>query len=60
MKITIGPDAEQAKLSTAFMPPTITVEFPGDRVVDIVERFKGLLIAYGFNPDTVNEYFPEQ
>ena len=60
MKITIGPDASQAKLSAEFMPPTVTVEFPGDKIEDIIERFKGLLIAYGFQPDTVNECFTEQ
>ena len=51
-------------------PPTIisisqhgikyTVELPWDaNVSDVVEAYKGLLLAVGYNSDMIDEYIPE-
>lgn len=55
MKITIEPTNEN--LGRA---PKVSLELPSDDTVveDAIELVVGALVAYGYHPDSIKEYIP--
>ena len=38
----------------------VTTEFPDSNIHEVVEKLGGLLVAYGFHPESVNAGFEER
>lgn len=58
MRITIEPTETISGMASDMMHPTASATFPTDEptIDDIIPMLRGLLVIYGFQPETIDEY----